>query len=212
LVEFGAGFDTWMGEKSGSFRRDLRRGEKRLRGDGGEFRIAGADTLRADIASFIALHRGRLASKGGSSLDDDRIEAMLADVGEELLAEGRFRLISLEMDGATIAAQLLLCAGPEASAWNSGFDEAYGRYSPVMQCLVHGLREVAERGARSMSLGPGDQAYKDRLAIRRVAVEKVVLVPPGAGHLAARARLLPRQAAARLSGDRKEKLGRLLRR
>lgn len=212
IIEFGSGFEAWMAGKSGSFRRDLRRGEKRLRGDGGVFRIADADTLRADIAAFIALHRGRLASKGGTSLDDDRIEAMLAAVGEGLLSEGRFRLISLEMDGATVAAQLLVCAGTEASAWNSGFDESYGRYSPVMQCIVHGLREVAEAGARSMSLGLGDQPYKHRLATRQDAVEKVVLVPRGAGHLMARARLLPRQAAARLSDEHKEKIARLLRR
>jgi CelD/BcsL family acetyltransferase involved in cellulose biosynthesis len=209
MIEFTDGLDAWMAEKSGSFRRDLRRGEKRLRGDGGEFRIADADTLRADIGTFIALHRGRLASKGGSSLVDDRIEAMLAEVGEELLAEGRFRLISLAMDGATIAAQLLVCAGPEASAWNSGFDESFGRYSPVMQCIVHGLREVAAGGARSMSLGPGDQPYKHRLATRQDALQAVVLVPRGSGHLAARARLLPRQtrsaAADWLSDERKEK-------
>jgi CelD/BcsL family acetyltransferase involved in cellulose biosynthesis len=212
MIEFADGFEAWMASKSGSFRRDLRRGEKRVRGDGGEFRIADTTTLRADIATFIALHRGRLASKGGSSLDDDRIEAMLAAAGEELLGEGRFRLISLDLDGTTIAAQLLVCAGAEASAWNSGFDEAYGRYSPVMQCIAHGLAEVANGGATSMSLGPGDQSYKDRLATRHDKVETTVLVPRGAGNLTGRARLLPRQLATRLPDERRKKLARLLRR
>lgn len=212
MIEFDEGFDAWMGSKSGSFRRDLRRGEKKVLADGGEFRTATAETLRGDVIDFIALHRGRLATKGGSSLDDDRIVEMLTEVGHGLLSEGRFRLICLQMDGRTIAAQLLVCAGPEASAWNSGFDEDFARYSPVMQCILHGLAEVADARARSMSLGPGDQAYKDRLATRQDAVERVVLVPRGRGHLVARARLLPRRAASRLSGENREKLGKFLRR
>lgn len=209
-IEFDEGFDAWMASKSGSFRRDLRRGEKRVRGDGGEFRVATAETLRGDVVDFIALHRGRLATKGGSSLDDDGIVEMLTEVGHELLTERRFRLICLRMEGRTIAAQLLIRAGAEASAWNSGFDEDFARYSPVMQCILHGLAEVAETGARSMSLGPGDQSYKDRLATRQDAVGKIVLVPRGRGHLAARARLLPRQAMGRLSGQSRRKLGKLL--
>lgn len=215
-IEFGEGFDAWLAGKSGSFRRDLRRGEKRLRSDGGEIRVSAADTLHADIADFLRLHRNRLASKGGSSLDDDRIVEMLAAVGRELLADERFRLICVDVEGSTIAAQLLVSAGTEASAWNSGFDTAYGRYSPVMQCIVHGLGEVAEAGARSMSLGPGDQPYKRRLATHHDAIERVVLVPRGGGYLGARARLLPlrlrRAAGARLSDGHKEKIARLLRR
>jgi CelD/BcsL family acetyltransferase involved in cellulose biosynthesis len=208
------GFEAWMDRRSSSFRRDVRRNRRKLEEHGGSFRFSTADSLRRDVQEFMRLHRERLAGQGGSNLTSDRVEEMLTAVGSDLLPLGRFRLLCLEMDGRMIAGQLLLAAGSEASAWNSGFDEAYARYAPSMQCLVRGLRDASERGERTMSLGPGGQSYKRRLATEDDCLRSVQLLPFGRAYPFLRLRLAPQQArhwlGRRLSPETKRRLWRLV--
>jgi CelD/BcsL family acetyltransferase involved in cellulose biosynthesis len=212
-VDLGEGFEEWMGEKSSSFRRDLRRNRRKLDDAGADFRFASEETVKRDVGEFLRLHRMRLAGLGGTSLPDDGTEPMLLDVAAELLPRGRFRLLSLELEGETIASQLLLAAGREVSAWNSGFDEAHSRHSPSMQCLVHALTDASERGERTMSLGPGGQDYKYRLSNSEDCVRSSVIAPRGASYPLVRLRLAPRRArrvlADRLSPDAKRRLRRM---
>lgn len=215
-IDLGDGFDAWMAAKSSSFRREAKRKRRRLDDAGASLRFASEDSLERDVVAFMRLHRLRLAGQGGSSLKDRRVERMLTAVGRELLPAGRFRLLCIDIDGEPIAAQLLLAAGRELSAWNSGFDEAHARLSPSMQCILEALRDGSERGERTMSLGPGAQDYKYRLADREESLNTDVLVPHGRGYPLARARLAPRQAraalAARLSPEAKRRLRGLVRR
>ncbi|HSR95352.1 MAG TPA: GNAT family N-acetyltransferase [Solirubrobacterales bacterium] len=211
-VDLGDGFEEWMGGKSSSFRRDLRRNRRKLDDAGAEFRFATAETVERDVGEFLRLHRMRLAGQGGTSLPSEGIEPMLLDVAADLLPSERFRLLSLELGGQTIASQLLLAAGREVSAWNSGFDEAHRAHSPSMQCIVHALTDASERGERTMSLGPGGQDYKYRLSNSEDCVRSSVIVPRGASYPLARLRLAPRQGrralAGRLSADAKRRLRR----
>lgn len=213
-VDLGEGFEDWIAGKSSSFRRDVRRNRRKLDDAGAIFRFAGEETVERDVGEFLRLHRMRLGELGGTSLPSAGVDAMLLEVAAELLPVGRFRLLSLELDGKTIAAQLLLAAGQEVSAWNSGFDEAYGSHSPSMQCLVHALEDASERGERTMSLGPGGQDYKSRLAGSEDCVRSSTIVPRGASYPLARLRLAPRRArrmlAARLSPNAKRRLRRVL--
>jgi CelD/BcsL family acetyltransferase involved in cellulose biosynthesis len=156
----------------------------------------------------------RLAGLGGTSLPDEGVDRMLLDVAGEQLSHGRFRLLSLELEGETIAAQLLLAAGREISAWNSGFDEAHSRHSPSMQCLVHALADASDRGERTMSLGPGGQDYKYRLSDWEDCVRSSVIAPRGGSYPLVRLKLAPRRVrrvlASRLSPNVKRRLRRLV--
>jgi CelD/BcsL family acetyltransferase involved in cellulose biosynthesis len=194
-IEIGeGGFEAWFDAKSSSFRREARRKQKRLDKAGASFRFADEETLERDVAEFLRLHRARLTGQGGSSLDDERIGPMLVEVGRELLPEGRFRILCLEVDGTAVAAQILLCAGSEASAWNSGFDEGYADLSPSVQCILEALRDACDRGEATMSLGPGDQPYKARLATGTHNLVSQVLVPRRRGSARVRGRILTRSA------------------
>ncbi|HEY2478689.1 MAG TPA: GNAT family N-acetyltransferase [Solirubrobacterales bacterium] len=178
-VELGDGFDEWMAAKSSSFRREARRKRKKLDEAGARFRYADAASLERDVTEFMRLHRQRLAGQGGTGLTDRGVERMLVAVGRELLASGRFRLLCLEVGDTFVAGQLLLGAGAELSAWNSGFDEGYSDLSPSMQCLIRALEDASESGARTMSLGPGGQEYKSRLADAEDVLESDLLIPRG---------------------------------
>ena len=200
-VDFGDGFDAWMKGKSKSFRRDIRSSRRKLDESGATFRLAGEESLEVDVREFLRLHRMRLSDRGGTNIPEgEEIERMLVAVGRELLPSGRFRLLCLDLGAETIAADLLLAAGPEMSAWNSGFDEAHRELSPIMQCLVHALADSAERGERSMNLGPGSQSYKYRLATSEDRIESSVVVPRCRSYPLTRLRLFPRQARRLLAG------------
>jgi len=215
-VDLGNGFEDWLQEKSSSFRREMKRKQRKLHDAGGSFRYATEATLERDVNAFMRLHRHRLSGQGGSSLTNDGVERMLVAVGSDLLACGRFRLLCLELEGKPIAAQLLLAAGREVSAWNSGFDEAHAKLSPSMQCIVEALSDASERGERTMSLGPGGQDYKYRLSNEEDSLNSNVLVPPGATYPLARLSLTRKQLrhglSQRLSPETKQRLRRLIRR
>lgn len=200
IVVGDEGFDAWMDSQSSSFRREVRRKQKRLEEAGASFRYSTLKTLERDVAEFLRLHRARLSERGGSSLDRDGVEQMLVAAGRELLPADRFRLLCLEADGKTIAAQVLLVAGSETSAWNSGFDEAYGKLSPSMQCIARALHDSSDSGGETMSLGPGSQSYKARFASRSVDLVSHVLLPRDRGYRRARGRIFLGSAgrAARL--------------
>ena len=214
-VDLGEGFEDWLQAKSSSFRREMKRKQRRLQEAGGSFRFATAESLERDVQAFMRLHRHRLAGQGGTSLSADGVEGMLVSVGRRLLACGRFRLLSIDLDGTPISGQLLLAAGRELSAWNSGFDEAHAKLSPSMLCIVEALRDGSERGERTMSLGPGGQEYKYRLSNQEDSLSFNVLVPHGSTYPLARLGLIPRQVRARLSGglspDAKRRLRKLIR-
>lgn len=183
------GFDAWFASKSSSFRREMRRKRKRLDEAGASFRFSSEDSFERDVAEFLRLHRVRLAGQGGTSLAADSVEQMLVTAGRELLPQDRLRLLMMEIDGKAIGAQLVLVAGSEATAWNSGFDEEYARLSPSMQCILHVLEDAAEKGQRSLCLGPGDQDYKARFADSGSHLVSCLMVPKGRGYARTRGRI-----------------------
>jgi CelD/BcsL family acetyltransferase involved in cellulose biosynthesis len=215
-IDLGEGFEEWLGAKSSRFRREMKRRRRKLEEAGGSFRFATAESLERDVATFMRLHRQRRAGQGGTSLSDDGVERMLVAVGGKLLDSGRFRLLSIDLDGEPIAARLLLAAGREVSAWNSGFDEAHSKLSPSMLSILEALRDASERGERTMSLGPGGQEYKYRLSNWEDTLCSHVLIVPGAGYPLARLRLVPSQirvgVSGRLSAGTKRRLRGLIRR
>lgn len=192
-VDLSSGFEAWMSEKSGSFRRESRRKQRAIQSAGGHFRYTTIKTLEDDLQAFLRLHRGRLAHQGGTSLAGDAVMRMLTAAGSCLLESGRFRLLCLDVDGSTVGAQVLVAAGREVIAWNSGFDERFSQLSPSMQCLFHAIADAAERGELSLSLGPGAQDYKYRLASEEDSLVSHALLMPGSGYPLARMRLASTQ-------------------
>jgi CelD/BcsL family acetyltransferase involved in cellulose biosynthesis len=199
-------FEQWMKAKSSSFRRETRRKRKKLDEAGAGFRYADAASLERDVTEFMRLHRQRLAGQGGTGLTDSGVEPMLVAVGRELLESGRFRLLCMEIGDTFVAGQMLLGAGSELSAWNSGFDEAYSELSPSMQCLIRALEDSSESGARTMSLGPGGQEYKSRLANGQGSLETHLLVPRGPRYPLVRLGIGARQLSKELRAAARRRL------
>lgn len=139
---------------------------RRLEERGATFRFAAEGTLAHDVEELLRLHGARREQVGNWGGIESGTAEMLVEAGRDLVDSGRFRLITLGMDGKAIAAHLLLAAGSRVTGWSSGFDDAHRAYSPSLQCLVYALKDADRRGQRVLSLGPGAQSYKSRVAIR----------------------------------------------
>ncbi len=212
----GLDYETWLGGKSASFRKEARKTRRRLEAAGARFSVAAAEDTERVLDAFLRLHEARWSTRGGSHALVEGLRGMLSDVAREQTASGRLRLYTIEIDGEPICVLLQLAAGGQVCSWNVGFDDRWGDFSPGSQALLYGIEDAMERGDRRLDLGPGAQQYKMRLADSQTEVDTVTLVGRGAAYPLDRARLAPYQArwalSRRLSPETKQRLRRLVRR
>ncbi len=209
------GFDAWMATKSSNFRQQMRRARRKLESRGAAFRTAATpEEIAAALPDFERLHLARWESRGGSRTLTPAVVEMLYDAGRALVAEGRYRLESIELDGQVISSHLFVSAGDETSYWLGGFDERYAAQWPSMLSLVAAVREGFDRGDERLDLGQGGQAYKYRLADGQDCLNWLTLVPPGPHHGRAMILLAPRRlrfaVTTRLPPETKARVRRLL--
>lgn len=197
-IDLRGTYDGWLAGRSSNTRQQLRRYRRRLEENGAVYRRMNAGEAEADIASFARLHRGRWDRRGGSAVLTPGVERMLGDVARELLPEDRFRLYAIDVDGRTIATQVVLAAGDRAAHWLGGFDEGWSRFHPGIQALVAGIEDAFGTDA-VFDLGGGAQSYKAALAEHDAAIVTTSVIPRGSGFLRARASLLPRHARQALA-------------
>ncbi|MGI8846114.1 MAG: GNAT family N-acetyltransferase, partial [Thermoleophilaceae bacterium] len=129
-----ADFPAWLQTKSRNFRSQAGRLKRRLEGLGARFCLAATeDEVERGLADFARLHYARWEDRGGTVALTPAVERMLLDAGRELLAAGRLRLHSIEVDGQTISSHLFVAAGGEIAYWNGGFDDRFAAEQPSMQ-------------------------------------------------------------------------------
>jgi CelD/BcsL family acetyltransferase involved in cellulose biosynthesis len=123
---------------SSRYLSDLRRRERRLNEIGSRtFRVYETpEDIRRGLDEFMRLEasgwKGReqtaLASAGGS-------REFFLRIGVEAMAQGRFRLLALELSGVTIAMNCYFVAGDGAFGFKMAYDESYAKYSPGLLLL-----------------------------------------------------------------------------
>jgi CelD/BcsL family acetyltransferase involved in cellulose biosynthesis len=212
-----ASFDDWLATKSHNFRSEIRRRRRRFADAGGTVRFSVQDTLERDVDILLRLHRGRWEGRGRSEIvaHEDGIRRLFTQVGGELLDDGLFRLVVLEVGGRAAAAQVHAAAGGEAVFLNGGWDEEYAKLSPSVLCLAAAIEDAVQRGDQRFDLGPGAQPYKLRIADGDDPVAWTMLIPPGRRLAITATRTMPmlvrrraRDLAKRaLSPDQIERLG-----
>jgi CelD/BcsL family acetyltransferase involved in cellulose biosynthesis len=204
----GGSFEAWLAGKSPSFRREMRRHQRGFQARGGSYRTSTRETLASDIQAFMRLHAQRWSGRGASSIvaAGEGMSAMMSEVGAEQLDSGRFRLSLLEIDGEPICAQLCAAAGGEVLFLNGGWDERFAALSPSILNQLHALRDGFERGDARVDMGPGQQAFKLRMADGNDPVAWTILMIPGRRLALTYARTAPMLARNRVRGLAKRAL------
>jgi CelD/BcsL family acetyltransferase involved in cellulose biosynthesis len=190
----GTTFDEWYASKSRNFREQIRRRRRQLERAGAAFVLAATrQDAERGLRAFIELHHARWSRRGGSGVLTPQVEAMLLDAGPELVAAGRLRLWTIEVDGRAISAHVFLGVADEFTYWLGGFDESWAAQQPALQTLVAAVEHAFAAGDTRLDLGAGAQPYKNRLADGRSLVRWTAVLPPGPRRARARALLAARR-------------------
>jgi CelD/BcsL family acetyltransferase involved in cellulose biosynthesis len=125
-------------KRSGSTRKKLRQDWNRLSGLGTvevvNDRTAGS--VQQAFASFLALEKASWkGARGTALLSDPADAAFVRQLLHDLAATGDASVAQLRVNGAVIAAQVLMYCGATAYTWKTAFDAAYAKYSPGAQLV-----------------------------------------------------------------------------
>ena len=142
---------------------------------------------RPDAWDFLLRWKG--AQYRGSGLTDPFAfrwtRAFLRRVGEADGADFAGVLSSLRVRGRVVAAHLGMRSRAVLHWWFPAYDPAYARYSVGTLLLLRLAEAMAHAGIRTIDLGKGEPAYKQRVMTGRVALrEGTVERGPWLGRLA----------------------------
>lgn len=99
----------------------------------------------AAIEAFFEVERRGWKGELRTALADDPARLGFARAALEAFArEGRLDAMTLRLDGAPIAAGLVLTAGSRAFYWKTAYDEAFAEASPGIQLTLAHSRRLAE--------------------------------------------------------------------
>jgi CelD/BcsL family acetyltransferase involved in cellulose biosynthesis len=205
-------YDEYLAGRSGSFRRQLRRFDRRLAEAARiELRQTRDESeLGADMETFFSLHYGRWEGRGGSTLAAATARPFHEAFAAAALRAGWLRLLTLEADGDPIASFYGWRLGGRYAFYQAGFDPEWSKFSVGL--VLHGrvIAAAIEEGAREYDMLLGDESYKFRFCeATRPVVTAVLTRPWSPAGAAVAADLAARRLAGRLPGGLKVRLGRL---
>lgn len=176
----GMSLESWLAARSSKFRSSMRRLRRRFDEQGGTWRMTTEATLCTDIEIFKRLHAARWHGRGDSPIvaRSALVGAMLNDAGRRLVADERFRLWVMEIDGEAIGADIYLAGGGTVVGLNGGWDERWKRLSPPLLATMHMIEDSIARGERRVDLGPGAGSHKTRFTNDDGPVATSVLMVP----------------------------------
>jgi CelD/BcsL family acetyltransferase involved in cellulose biosynthesis len=185
------GPDEWFGTRSRNFRQQIGRRTLEFERRGGRFdRAERPEEVLAGLDDLSRLHHGRWATRGGSEALGPATTRMLQEAGR-MLGPGRLQLWTARANGRAVAVALFVAAGTQMHYWLGGFDEAWAALSPSVLLLVAAVRHAPALGCTRVSLGPGAQPYKYRLATGEDRLVWVDLLPRSARYPYVRLRQTP---------------------
>jgi CelD/BcsL family acetyltransferase involved in cellulose biosynthesis len=189
-----ASWDAFLQTRSRTFRKEVRRKERRLQKRGMELRtVATEEELGPALDDLFELHRRRWGARAAPSfVGQEPFHRAFAQVALEL---GWARLRLMVLDGQTVAATYSFRFGNAEWSYQVGRSPELEHESLGLVATAIEVREAFAEGAAEFRLGPGAQPYKLRFATGDPGLETVG-IPRGlrgrASLLAARRRAAPR--------------------
>src|SRR5215211_1242547 len=172
----GMSWEEYLASRSGNFRQDLRRKERRLGEHAVRYRRTDSeDTLENDLATFFALHDLRWSDPGASTLAGSGARDFVRTLARAALAEGWLRLWFLELDGRPAAAWLGWLVADRYAYYQFGRDPSFARHSLGLLLLARTVRDACEEGAAVYDLLAGTESYKRRFATSEHATTTIVV-------------------------------------
>jgi CelD/BcsL family acetyltransferase involved in cellulose biosynthesis len=160
----GLTWESYLASRSGNFRSQLGRRRRGLERDFDvDFHlVTDAAEVRDRVDTLFRLHERRWRGRGSSSLAAVRRQAFLADFAALAFEAGWLRLLSLELDGTTVAGWYGWRVGGRFAYYQAGLDPDYAAHSAGFVLLGRTLEDAIAEGAREYDFLRGDEEYKSR--------------------------------------------------
>jgi CelD/BcsL family acetyltransferase involved in cellulose biosynthesis len=178
---------VWRSDRqslSAERRKKLRQSWKRMSALGLTAVVLAADAGAVNIAleAFLQLELKSWKGAAGTALLSCERDAMFARrlIGN-LAANGQAAIYALQIDGQTIASQILLFSGRMAYTWKTAFDEAYAKFSPGV-VLIDKLTEpvLTRPGIDGIDSCSVEGSYMGELwPMRQAMTDVIVDIKPG---------------------------------
>jgi CelD/BcsL family acetyltransferase involved in cellulose biosynthesis len=167
-------WDAYLQALPPKLRHEIRRKDRKLREEAGEFRIVQAgQELDPLLDRFVELHRMSEGPKGVFMVPG--MEIFFRRLGETFREDGIFRLTFIEVDGVLAAGTIGFSFEGTFSLYNSAFDRAWGNLAPGMVLVGEDIRLAIREGCRTFDLLKGDYAYKYRFGAAPRAVKRLLV-------------------------------------
>jgi CelD/BcsL family acetyltransferase involved in cellulose biosynthesis len=141
--------------------------------------VHGADEFDAAWETLIDLHQRRRQSLGEPGcFASTRWAAFQRDVAPRLLAEGRLRLSTLDLDGRPAAAEYHLAGERATFAYQGGVDPQRLAEEPGQLSTICSIKQAIEEGHSRFDFLRGDEPYKAHWRATPQQALRVVAVPP----------------------------------
>ena len=143
---------------------------------------AGEDDIRRALTVLAQLHAAR-ANLVGRRHHDDQLampgqREFLADALGTMAGRDRAEILTLDLDGISVAAQLVLRAPNATYLGPSGVDPAWWEVSPITLLHLHAAETAVERGHREFNLSTGPNVSKFRWSERVVQNPEFIVCGP----------------------------------
>ena len=170
----GRTWDDFLASRSGNFREQGRRRERKLaREHNLRYRLADSDSLEEDFETLLRLHRARWAEQDTTDFIETR--DFQWDFALQALERGWLRLWVMEIDDRPVAAWYGFRFGDAECYYQAGRDPEWDGYSVGFVILAHTIREAFNDGLEEYRLLRGGESYKDRFASGGDELQTVVV-------------------------------------
>jgi CelD/BcsL family acetyltransferase involved in cellulose biosynthesis len=171
-------------KRSGSTRKKLRQDWNRLSALG-TVEVVNDRTpacVEQAFETFLAMEKASWKGEQGTALLSDAQDAVFVRrLLHNLAARQDASVALLRLDGAAIAAQVLMYCGTTAYTWKTAFDTAFSRYSPGT-LLIDRITEELFAGPDIMAINScaAEESFMAHLwAGRRTMVDMLIDIGPG---------------------------------
>ena len=171
-------------KKSGSTRKKLRQDWNRLSSLGAVdvLNSRNAKDVEQAFEAFLAMEKASWKGEQGTALlSDSQDAAFVRRLLHDLAARGDASVALLRVDGAAIAAQVLMYCGSTAYTWKTAYDARFSKYSPGA-LLVDRVTEELFTGPDIQAINScaAEDSFMGQLwAGRRAMVDMLFDIGPG---------------------------------
>lgn len=166
-------WDEYIAQLDGKERHELRRKRRRLGRDHPDaaFRTATTETLDADLASFIQMHKQAEGHKGRFMAPT--IETFFKRIADSFMPNGWLRLDMLEIGDRPVASTLSFTFDRTFYLYNSAYEPELGRLSPGYILVSRLIEEAIEEGVRQFDFLRGPERYKYQFGAKPLPLNNV---------------------------------------